>query len=163
MQVLVLVEVHSALQADPEPQPDQPPEITQSGLLVAVARSVLEQTAVSLLSPWQEVPPLEGGGLLQSRVLDFLQLLFPSLGRRGSMWSLGPTTQHLLVVAAARPAPPAAPGSVHGDSLGHGLPLRPEALLVDVALELDVGHVGLAADLARLVYFNIELRQILLF
>ena len=51
-QVLVLVELHSALQADPEPQSDQPPQITQSGLLVAVVRSVLEQTAVWLLSPW---------------------------------------------------------------------------------------------------------------
>ena len=82
VQVRVFSEVHSALQAEPEPQSDQPPSMTQSGLLVALARSVLEQTAVSLLSPWQEVPPLEGGGLLQSRVLDFLQLLFPSLTRR---------------------------------------------------------------------------------
>ena len=85
VQVLVLVEVHSALQADPEPQPDQPPEITQSGLLVAVARSVLEHTAVSLLSPWHWLPPLDGAGLLQSRVRDFLQLLLPSLPRRGSV------------------------------------------------------------------------------
>ena len=81
-QVLVLVEVHSALQADPEPQSDHPPQITQSGLAVAVARSELEQTEVWLLSPWQAVPPLDGAGLLQSRVRDFLQLLFPSLTRR---------------------------------------------------------------------------------
>ena len=65
-----------------EPQSDQPPQITQSGLAVAVARSELEQTVVWLLSPWQAVPPLDGAGLLQSRVRDFLQLLFPSLTRR---------------------------------------------------------------------------------
>ena len=46
VQVRVFSDLHSALQAEPEPQSDQPPQMTQSGLLVALARSGPEQAAV---------------------------------------------------------------------------------------------------------------------
>ena len=60
---------------------------------------------------------------------------------------------YLLVITAAGPAPPGSPASSHGNSLGHRLPLRPEPLGVNtgVAVKLNVGHVGLAADLGWLV------------
>ena len=42
-QDLVWVELQSALQAEPTPQSVQPPQMRQSGLLEAVAKSELEQ------------------------------------------------------------------------------------------------------------------------
>ena len=50
-QVLVWVEVQEGLQTDPGPQEDHPPHTTQSGLEEAVARSVVEQAELWLVSP----------------------------------------------------------------------------------------------------------------
>ena len=88
--------------------------------------------------------------MLQSLVLDFLQLLLPSLEERGE--EIFPENI-LLIVGTTGPAAPGGPASVDGNSLGHRLPLGPEPLGIDagVAVELDAGHVGLAGDLGRFV------------
>ena len=79
--VLDFVVWHCALQTESGDQTVQPPWITQLGWASSSwAFTHWEgHTSDSWASPTQSAPPLEGTGLLQKRVRDLLQELFPSL------------------------------------------------------------------------------------
>ena len=65
LQVRFFVDLHWLLQAEPAPQADQPPVMTQVGWLVVVVSSDAVQIAFSVFEPGQAAPPLAAAGLLQ--------------------------------------------------------------------------------------------------